>query len=246
MENRRNDKRLLLPDIQVRVKEHGCGDASSYVDCRPVDISFNGLAFSSAGLTLELLQKIDMELSVGGRTLRGEAVVCHIEDIGKTIRYGVLYIDLRPSLEELFSLSNLTATQVKEMAANLVDSLVIDKALSVEKQRLKKAQSLLFDAVEAFKTRLCQRLGDCIEEQGNSYQLADLFEFAEDRSWVVAPIRAEIGASVNRCKVTPEIINSNHICFRTDDNRIFKNLMEFMQELSDTFELLLAGNNTGF
>lgn len=240
MENRRNDKRLLLPDLQIRVKAQGRGDTSSYVVCTPVDISFNGLAFSSPELKLELLQKVDMELWVGKRVLTGSAVVCHVARNGESTRYGVLYIDINPSLEELFSLDSLSSAQVKEIAENLVDRLVIDKNLSTEQQQLKKAQSLLFDAVDAFKTRICQHLGDSIEAQDNTYQLASLFEFATDKSWVVVPLKTAVHSTVNRCKVAPEIASNGQLHFISDDNRLFANLMEFMQELSDTFELLLG------
>lgn len=243
MENRRNDKRLLLPDLQVQVKKQGRGDSSSYIECTPIDISFNGLAFSSDELELELLQKVDLQLTAGHRTLRGSAVICHVGKTAKGIRYGVLYIDLNPSLEQLFSLDNLTSPQVIELATSLADNVLIDKNLTEEQQNLEKAKSLLFDAVTAFKNRICQRLENKTDTQGNTCQVASLFEFSTDNSSVAIPLKSTNEDAVTRCMVTPDIDSSkNRIYFRTDDGRQFATLMEFMQELSETFELLFSQN----
>lgn len=244
MENRRTDRRLLLPDLQIQVKTQNRGEGASYVDCTPIDISFNGLAFSSDELKLELLQKVDLQLTAGRRILRGSAVICHVGKTAKGVRYGVLYIDLNPSLEQLFSLDNLTSTQVIELATSLADNVLIDKNLTEDQQNLKKAKSLLFDAVNAFKNRICQRLENKTDSQGNTYQVTSLFEFSTDNSSVTIPLKSANEDAVVRCVVTPDIDSSNsRIYFRTDDGRQFATLMEFMQELSETFELLLSQSN---
>lgn len=240
MENRRKDRRLLLSDLQIDVKKQTLGDDASFIACTPVDISFNGLAFSSDQLVLKLLQKVDIQLSVGHRSIRGSAVVCDIAKVDNTVRYGVLYIDINPSLEKLFSLKSLSSTWVKELAVTLADNALINKNLSRDDQELQKAQSLLFDAVETFRDRLCLRLKNKVDTQGNPYQLADLFEFSAEMLSVTVPIRNEDGSSVSRQTIRPVLELNQQVHFKMDSGRKFPTLMEFLQELSETFELLLA------
>ena len=240
MENRRNDKRMLLPDLQIRVRKHSSGSNATYIDCTPIDISFNGLAFSSTELSLSLLQKIDIQLSVGSRVIEGIAVVCDIGEVKKATRYGIIYIDINPSIEELFSHKTLSSAQVQELAISMADSALIDVRLNEDEQHLRKAQVLLFDGVEAFKNRIHQRTKNSVDSHGKPLQLAEYFEFSTDLSMVTVPIKNTDGNTVSRRTIKPVLDSNKQVHFKMDNDRIFATLLEFFQELSDTFEFLVS------
>ena len=174
-ENRRNEQRLHLSNLQIKVRKHGLNDHLEFIDCVPIDISFNGLAFSTSALQLALSQKLDIRISFGHKLLEGTAVICHIEQQQEAIQYGVLYIDLNPTIEETFCLETLSSTLVKDLAINMADNAVLGSCRNEEEVLLRKAQVFLFDAIEAFKARLSELVDDKVDEHGKVYQLATYF-----------------------------------------------------------------------
>ncbi len=240
IDNRRHDKRLHLPDLQIKVRPNGANNAD-FIDCTPVDVSLNGLAFSSKDLMLELLQKIDIRFSVGHKMIEGSAVICHIESQPSGIRYGVLYLDIRPSIEESFSLGALSSNLVKSVAINMADNAVINSTKTNNEALLRKAQILLFDAVEGFRDRLGSLLAETADEQGNPCRLDSLFEFSANTLSVTIPLRGAQDDLLRRT-VSPVLSKSN-VVYETDDGSQFASIIDVLQELSDTFEWILSEQN---
>jgi len=235
--NRRNDKRLHLPDVKIKVRKLSLGVSSVFVDCLPIDVSQNGVAFSSGQLDFELLQKIYIELSVGNRKIEGKALICHVAENPDGVRYGVLFIDVSPSIEEALSLENLSSTWVREFAASMADNLVLSLSEKKADKQLKKAQINLFDGVDAFRCRLNELVDD---ESVGAYQLDSLFEFNRQAMTVTLPMRGSDGGSLSRCTIKPVLTKNRKIVFETDSARTFSNLFDVLQEISDTFQWILS------
>jgi len=241
MDNRRQDKRLHLPDLQIKVKKWGIAEGGQFINCTPVDVSFNGLAFSSDSLVLELLQKIEIQLSVGHKTLEGSAVICHIEKVQGTVRYGVLYIDIKPSLEETFSLDNLSSAMVEDVAVNMADNAVIGSASNETDVLIRKGQIILFDAVQTFKLRLTSLVGNVNDDHGNAYQLDGLFEFSPATMSVTVPLTAPDGVTLEKRTLSPVLSPTQHkVVFEASDGEQFDSILDVLQSLSDTFQALLS------
>lgn len=240
IDNRRHDKRLHLPDLQIKVRASGASEAD-YVDCTPVDVSLNGLAFSSNDLMLELLQKIDVRFSVGHKMIEGSAVICHIQTESTGVRYGVLYLDIRPSIEESFSLGSLSSNLVKNLAVNMADNAVINSSKTDNEALLRKAQILLFDAIGGFSDRLQSLLAETADEQGSPYRLDSLFEFSPNTLSVTIPLRGTHDDLLRRT-VSPVLSKSN-VVYEADDGSQFASIVDLLQELSDTFEWILLEQN---
>jgi len=241
MDNRRQDKRLNLPDLQIKVKKWGIAEGAQFINCTPVDVSFNGVAFSSDSLELELLQKIEIQLSVGHKTLEGSAVICHVEKTQELVRYGVLYIDIKPSLEETFSLNNLSSALVEDVAINMADIAVIGSASNETDVLIKKAQIVLFDAVQTFKLRLISLVGNVSDANGNSYPLDDLFEFSPSTMSVTVPLTAADGFTLEKRTLSPVMSpTKNKVVFEASDGEQFDSILDVLQSLSDTFQTLLS------
>jgi len=239
--NRRNDKRLHLPDVQVRVRKIGLGASSAFVDCLPVDVSRNGLAFTSDELDFDLLQKIYIELSVGHRKIEGKALICHIVEKEEATQYGVLFIDVTPSVEDTLSLETLSSSRVKEFSASIAENMVLNLRQNTDRKRLKKAQIHLFDGVEAFKSRLIELVKDDKDAQGQPYPLDALFDFDVKAMSVTVPMKEADGLSLTRCTIKPVLAHGGKkVVFETDSGRTFGNLFDVLQEISDTFQWILS------
>ncbi|PHR50900.1 PilZ domain-containing protein [Cycloclasticus sp.] len=239
--DRRHDKRLYLPDLQIKVRPHGLSNNVDYTECTPVDVSLNGLAFSSKDLRLELLQKVDIRFSVGHKMIEGSAVICHIESQPLGMRYGVLYLDIHPSIEESFSLGALSSSLVKNLAINMADNAVINSRSAGDAALLRKGQILLFDAVESFRDRLSDLLAKTIDEEESSARLGGLFEFSLDTYSVTVPLRGQKDDLLRRI-ITPILIKSQ-VVYEADNGVKFISIIEVLQELSDTFEWILSEQN---
>ena len=240
IDNRRKDKRLHLPDLQIKVRPNGASNAD-FIDCTPVDVSLNGLAFSSKDLLLELLQKIDIRFSVGHKMIEGSAVICHVESQPSGIRYGVLYLDIRPSVEESFSLGALSSSLVKNLAISMADNAVINSSTTDDGALLRKGQILLFDAIEGFRDRLGCLLKETADEQGDSPRLDSLFEFSLDTYSVTVPLRGGQGDLLRRT-ISP-VLSKSQVVYEADDGGQFSSIIDVLQELSDTFEWILSEQN---
>ncbi len=239
--NRRNEKRLHLPDVQIKVGKLSLGVNSTLVDCLPVDVSQNGLAFLSDELNLDLLQKIYIELSVGHRKIEGKALVCHIVEKDDSIQYGVLFIDVSPTVEETLSLETLSSARVKEFSASIAENMLLNLRQNESGKRLKKAQIHLFDGVEAFKTRLNELVSNEAGVEANPYQLDSLFEFDVAAMAVTVPMKGADGVSLIRCTIKPVLIKGHkNVQFKTDTGHTFSNLFDVLQEISDTLQWILS------
>lgn len=239
--NRRNEKRLHLPDVQIKVRKLSLGINASFVECLPIDVSQNGLAFASDELSFDLLQKIYIELSVGHRKIEGKALICHIVEKDDVTQYGVLFIDVAPSVEETLSLETLSSARVKDFSAGIADNMVLKLRQNADHKRLKKAQIHLFDGVNAFKSRLVELLKDDVDGQGHSYQLDTLFEFDIQAMSITVPMKDTEGTSLTRCTIKPVLVRGQKkVVFETDAGREFGNLFDVLQEISDTFQWMLS------
>jgi len=239
--NRRNEKRLHLPDVQIKARKLSLGVNSTLVDCLPVDVSQNGLAFLSDELNFDLLQKIYIELSVGQRKIEGKALVCHIVEKGDSTQYGVLFIDVSPTVEEALSLETLSSARVKEFSASIAENMLFNLRQNENSKRLKKAQVHLFDGVEAFKARLNELLSNEAGAEANSHQLDSLFEFDVTAMTVTVPMKGADGVSLIRCTIKPVLIKGHkNVQFKTDTGRTFSNLFDVLQEISDTLQWILS------
>jgi len=241
LSNRRNDQRLHLPDVQIKVRKLSLGINAPFVDCLPIDVSRNGLAFASDELDFDLLQKIYIELSVGHRKIEGKALICHIVEKDEATQYGVLFIDVTPSVEDALSLETLSSSRVKDFSASIAENMVLNLRQNVDRKRLKKAQIHLFDGVEAFKSRLIELVQDDKDAQGQPYPLDALFEFDAKAMSVSVPMKEIDGLSLTRCKIKPVLAHgSKKVVFETDSGRTFSNLFDVLQEISDTFQWIFS------
>ena len=237
--NRRNEKRLHLPDVQIKVGKLSLGVNSTLVECLPVDVSQNGLAFLSDELNFDLLQKIYIELSVGHRKIEGKALICHIVEKDDSIQYGVLFIHVSPTVEEALSLETLSSARVKEFSASIAENMVLNLRQNESDRRLKKAQLHLFDGVDAFKTRLNELVSNEAGAEAHSHQLDSLFEFDVAAMAVTVPMKE--GVSLTRCTIKPVLIKGHKkVQFKTDTGRTFSNLFDVLQEISDTLQWILS------
>ncbi|HAI96273.1 MAG: hypothetical protein CL866_07870 [Cycloclasticus sp.] len=241
MDNRRQDKRLQLPNLQIKVKKPGIGEGRHYVNCKPIDISWNGLAFSSDTESFELLQKIEIQLSVGHKNLEGSAVICHVEKKKTVTNYGVLYIDIAPTLEQVFSTEELSSNLVESLAVNMADRAVIGSVALEQDIRIKKGQIILFDAIQAFKLRINSLVGHVSDGSSKKYQMDSLFEFSADTLSVTVPcIQAKDGALSKRT-ITPTLKQTDDkVVFSASDGEQYESILDVLQSLSDTFKVLLS------
>jgi len=239
IDNRRLDKRLHLPDLQIKVRPKGFKKTGAFVDCKSVDVSLNGLAFSSSDLMLELLQKIDIRFSVGHKIIEGSAVICHMRRDKDSVQYGVLYIDITPTIEEALCLDTLSSTLVKDLAIHMADNAVLAGHQSGENVLLRKAKMFLFDAVDAFKTRTFELVKDNASEYDKLHKLLAMFQVEPNTLSVTLPIKNKGDERVKSRTISPVIMQSQ-VVFETDDGIRYESIIEILQDLSDTFQWVLS------
>jgi len=238
-DNRRLDKRLHLPDLQIKVRPHGFKRTGDFIDCKSVDVSLNGLAFSSSDLMLKLLQKIDIRFSVGHKMIEGSAVICHMRRDKESVQYGVLYIDINPTIEEALCLDTLSSTLVKDLAIHMADNAVLGGHESEDDILLRKAQMFLFDAVDAFKKRTFELVKDNVNEYDKVHKLLAMFQVEPNILSVTVPTKNKDDENVKSRTISPVIIQSQ-VVFETDDGTTYESIIEILQDLSDTFQWVLS------
>lgn len=232
MKNRRADKRLLLPDIQISVKRSE--RKSAFILCTAIDVSFNGLAFSSNELKLDALEKIDFQLTIGHRNLCGQGVICDISNGPNGKRYGVLFISMEPAIEEICNLNALSSNYVRELAVTMADHAIASQSMNDDERELNKAWAMLHEGIDVFRQRLC-------EQHNDATALHELFIVNAPQRKITLPLLNSDQDHVEMTSVSPQLdAHTKRVYLQLSNGRELNNIMELLQDLSEAFSYIFT------
>ncbi len=234
MNNKRHQHRLSIPDINIRVRKRGRALHSWAEDCSTLDISQNGLAFGSRTLELEPLQKVDIELNIENRNILGEAVICHAQSTSEGKRYGVLFIQTTPEVEDILSGHLLSTNEVRDLAEKMAEQFMWKKRASTQPT---SQYQLMFDAVKALTIRLGEMGLTVQNELENSVAPLEALTFDQCSGSISFPEKSPSSSHIIRSTIS--VIKQKEgakIIYQATDGTKFSNILELLDYLCIIFE----------
>ncbi len=157
--NRRQEQRMPLQGLDLKIKKIVFGLTSNfqhYEKCRLVDLSINGLAFSTDTLELKALEKVDFTLHIEEHEITGTGVICNKRENDSGRQYGLMFLSVTPEISTVFHTDDLSTAELKSLSENLAEQFVssIHDTNSPDRKLLHNKQQQLFDAFRYYLIRL--------------------------------------------------------------------------------------------
>jgi PilZ domain len=152
--NRRQDPRISAPSVGVRIRKSGFGFHRWADDPTLVDVSSSGLSITSSNLRLKTLNKVEFELTLGGKSMSGSAIVCHVGNNSSQHKYGLLFITANTDIDHFINEPLLSTDQAKRLGEELAGRFIYQNYSDVTDVELQEKNQLMLDAVKAMATRL--------------------------------------------------------------------------------------------
>lgn len=156
--NRRQEQRMPLQGLNLKIRKDGLRKRlQHYEDCKSVDLSNNGLAFTTDdNLHFNIPEKLEFILTIEDHQIAGTGVVCNKHSSASGTRYGLLILSCSPEIGTLLKNNNLSTRELKNLAANMAEQLVYsltETDVSSECKIYNKQQQLI-DACRSYLGRL--------------------------------------------------------------------------------------------
>lgn len=155
--NRRQEDRIPLQGLDLKIRRTGIGNSlQQYETCRSIDLSLNGLAFATETLILQIPEKIDFILSIGGQEIKGNGVICNNRTTQLETHYGLMFLTVSPEISAVLNHDDLSTQELENLAENMAEQFVFtlwEQANSYD-NRLWFKQQQLFDAIRFYLVRL--------------------------------------------------------------------------------------------
>ncbi len=234
MSNQRHEHRLSIPDIKIRIRKHGIARYSWAEDCTVLDISQNGLAFESKALVLDSLQKVDIELNIKTRIILGEAVICYADITAETKRYGLLFIQTTPEVEDILSGHLLSTNDIRDLAEKMAEQFMGKRKTKTQPT---SQYQLMFDAVKALSFRLGEMGLTIQDESGSLTTPLEAITFDQYSGSISFPKKSPSSSHIVRSSLSViKQKESSKIIYQATDGTKFNNILELLDYLCDVFE----------
>jgi len=224
---------MPLPGLALKIKKADLSHAlNDYIACQSVDLSFNGLAFSSPGYEFNIPDKVNFILTIEEHDIVGSGVICNKRQAPSGMQYGMMFLSVCPELSSLFSHDELSTAELKNIAQKqaeqLVFSLVDEKSLGY----LKKQQQLI-DACRSYLSRLGEmgaRMHDS-HDQSPLHPLQAIKLFHDHQQHLqLRWHNSETGQSESiTIALQPDPANP----FKVNDQQTFKSVFQVLNYLGD-------------
>jgi len=194
--DQRRESRLPAAGFQVEISRHkwGLGNAKM---CRLVDLSSNGLSFVTHDNHLGPLDKIAFRLHIGEGIAEGKAVICYRQpENDSRWRYGAMFLTISPEVEKLLEEEPLSSYEVRNVARQLADTMVMERSRVGAQKRLLRSRVLLYDAIQAFIDRL--KAMDYPVGKPIRVSLEEGFTMGKENPLVIAALEHGLGYASNR------------------------------------------------
>ncbi len=150
----RRESRLPVAGFQVEISRHKFGRGGARM-CHLVDLSGNGLSFVTHDNHLSPLDKISFRLHLGEGVAEGKAVICYRQpENDSRWRYGAMFLTISPEVEKLLQEEHLSSDEVRAVARQVADKMVLQQCRQDAQRRLLRSRTLLYDTLRAFVERL--------------------------------------------------------------------------------------------
>ena len=231
----RLEQRLPGLNTSVKIRRRGIGFNPWRYDLSLHDLSANGMALFSPALKLELLQKIDFELSSGGLTTAGCAVVCNVAKSAGKQRYGLLFIETDDSFDAFLTGESFSSDEVKRLGEEVAEQFMYKRVASTEVLSRVHNQRMV-DAVTTMAARLGQ-MGLTIKDDRGCV-ISPVNGVVVDSNGVLSlPVQRLGDTDIKRVDIS--LITSDdvsHIRYQIEGIGVFDNIIDLLNHICHCFD----------
>ena len=233
----RLEQRLPGLNTAVKIRRRGIGFNPWRYDLSLHDLSANGMALFSPVLKLESLQKIDFELSSGGLTTAGCAVVCNVSKCGNKQRYGLLFIETDESFDAFLTGESLSSGEVKRLGEEVAEHYMY-KRFANNEVLLRVHNQRMIDAVTTMAARLGQMGLAIKDDRGRSVSPVNAVVVGANGVLSV-PVQGLSDSDIKRVDVS--LItgdDTGRIRYQIEGRGVFNNIIDLLNHLCRCFDQL--------
>ncbi len=234
-DEQRIEQRFSMHNAAVKIRRRGLGFNPWRYDLNLIDLSANGMAVLSPVFKLSLLQKIDFELSSGGFTTTGCAVVCNTGNSTNTQRYGLLFIETDQSFDAFLTGENLSSDEVKRLGEEIAEQYMYQR-IATDSKLLRVQNQRMIDAVTTLADRLGQMGLYINDERGRVVKPADSI-VVDITAGLSIPMLLAGDAGIKR--ITILLSNTREegpIHYQIGDGHVFENIIDLLKHLCHCFD----------
>lgn len=231
----RLEQRLPGLNTSVKIRRRSIGFNPWRYDLSLHDLSANGMALFSPALKLESLQKIDFELSSGGLTTAGCAVVCNVAKSAGKQRYGLLFIETDDSFDAFLTGESFSSDEVKRLGEEVAEQYMYQR-LDNNQALFRVQNQRMIDAVTTMASRLGQMGLTIKDDLGRVVRPVDSIVIATNGTLSVPMLRAgdKDIKRVNISLITTADVGL--IRYQINDGGVFDNIIDLLNHLCRCFD----------
>jgi len=236
LKEKRLDQRLpAITNASVKIRRRGFGFNPWRYDIHLLDLSANGMAFLTPKLNLSQLQKIDFELSSGGLTTSGCAVVCNTGNSGIKQRYGLLFIETDDAFDAFLTGESLSSDEVNRLGEEIAEQYMYQR-IQNDEVLFRVQNQRMVDAVTTMAGRLGQMGLAIKDDRGRVVRPVNSITVAANGVLSVPMLRAGDTAikRVNITLITTDDVG--HIRYQIDGGGVFDNIIDLLNHLCRCFD----------
>lgn len=231
----RLEQRLPGLNTAVRIRRRSLGFNPWRYDLSLHDLSANGMALFSPVLKLESLQKIDFELSSGGLTTSGCAVVCNVAKSGNQQRYGLLFIETDDAFDAFLTGESLSSDEVKRLGEEIAEQYMY-KRLANSEVLFRVHNQRMVDAVMTLAGRLGQMGLAISDDQGRIVSPVNSI-VVDDNGVLSLPILNVGDSLIKRADITLLTTDDvDRIRYQIEGGGVFDNIIDLLNHLCRCFD----------
>ena len=226
----RLEQRFPLLNTSVKIRRRSLGFNPWRYDLNLIDLSANGMAVFSPVFQLSLLQKIDFELSAGGLTTAGCAVVCNSVTNDNKHRYGLLFIETDLVFDAFLTGDYLSSDELKRLGEEIAEQHMYRRSTS-ENMFHRTQNQRMIDAVATLAGRLGQMGLYINDERGGVVLPEDSIE-VDITGGLSMPMLQAGDRGIERTAISMgHIEGEGHICYRIENGPVFENIIDLLKHL---------------
>lgn len=157
IENRRQEQRLPIEGLALKIRKSGIGGVwLDFEQCRTVDLSLNGLAFSTEDMDFKVPEKIDFALFIDEHEVKGSGIVCNRRKTDHGLQFGLMFLSVSPEIGTLIESGESAKQELKYSAESVAERLAYSlwDAQQRNGQWEHRKMQELFDVLRCFLNRL--------------------------------------------------------------------------------------------
>lgn len=173
-ENRRQEQRLPIVGLALKIRKSGIGGVwLDFEQCRTVDLSLNGLAFTTENLDFKVPEKIDFALFVDEHEVKGSGIVCNRRVTEDGLQFGLMFLSVSPEIGSFIENGESNKQELKHSAEAVAERLAYSlwSAQGRNGQWEHRKMQELFDVLRCYLNRLGEMGVRQTAETGDRYVL---------------------------------------------------------------------------